>query len=273
MGSMAERLLVSGKGHMVWVRQSAPGGPVAKEIEMSRKVLVPVVLLSLGFFSTTTFFGCSSDSPKGSGTGGKGGTTAATGGKGGSVGTGGSGSGGTGTGGSDTGGGGGTSATGGAGGTSATGGAGGTSATGGAGGGGGSAGNSAPGGAGGAGGTAGAAGSHTGGAPAGGTAGSAAGGAGGGASWPTTAAECKDPYPVMVSPTDFCAYYTTTCGDKYASVGYFASAADCVTKYTAYNATQKACVAYHLCVAGTPNGAMAHCPHPAGGTSDPCHVK
>lgn len=247
---------------------------------MRSKVLVPVVLLSLGVFSTTTFFGCSSDSPKGSGTGGKGGTTA-TGGKGGSVGTGGSGTGGTGTGGSDTGGAGGTSDTGGAGGaggTADTGGAGGTSATGGAGGGtagaagnaGGAAGMAATGGRGMMGGRGGNAGA--GGISVGGAGGGSVGGAGGGATWPKTLAACPMPYP-GVSVTDFCTYYTTTCGDMYSAAnGHFASAADCVTKYTAYTATQKGCTAYHLCAAGTPNAANAHCLHPAGGGGNPCNL-
>ncbi|MEP6654047.1 MAG: hypothetical protein ABJA82_11860 [Myxococcales bacterium] len=238
---------------------------------MRSKVLVPVVLLSLGVFSTTTFFGCSSDSPKGSGTGGKGGATA-TGGK---SGTGGSASGGSGTGGDATGGSGtGGDATGGAGGTAATGGAGGTSVTGGAGGGtagaagsnvGGAAGNAATGGVGGNGMTGGRGGIAGG----GGAAGSAVGGAGGGATWPKTLAACMT--VPAASPADFCAYYDTTCGSMYSpATGHFASAADCMTRYMTYMATQKTCASYHVCAAGTPNGANAHCLHPAGGGGNPC---
>lgn len=68
-----------------------------------------------------------------------------------------------------------------------------------------------------------------------------------------------------VAASDFCAYYTSKCGTNYASTaGHFADMADCVTKYTAYSTTLKACTTYHLCVAGTSAAnALAHCLHPA----------
>jgi hypothetical protein len=53
----------------------------------------------------------------------------------------------------------------------------------------------------------------------------------------------------------------------------FADKAACMTKYAAYNATQKGCTSYHLCVAGTSAAnATTHCPHPAGGSGNPCMV-
>ena len=91
--------------------------------------------------------------------------------------------------------------------------------------------------------------------------------------WATTAGACLSPLP-NVSVVDFCSYYMTKCSDAYGTgVHQFANLADCTTKYTAYNATQKGCTAYHLCVAGTSTAnAMTHCPHPAGGTSNPCMI-
>jgi hypothetical protein len=80
----------------------------------------------------------------------------------------------------------------------------------------------------------------------------------------------------MVAPgaIDFCDYYDQTCGNFYgAGQMKFSNRSECETKYAGYNATQKSCVAYHLCAAGASEGAAnTHCPHPAGGGGNPCGV-
>lgn len=79
---------------------------------------------------------------------------------------------------------------------------------------------------------------------------------------------------VAASTDDFCDYYETSCSTFLGGgQGKFANRAECAAKYAAYTATQKSCTTYHLCVAGTSAAmATAHCPHPAGGGSDPCNI-
>ena len=80
-----------------------------------------------------------------------------------------------------------------------------------------------------------------------------------------------------VSAADFCAKYMSACGfgaglTSRMPAETFADLAACTTRYGGYNATQKGCAAYHVCVAGMTGMAMTHCPHPAqsGTTNNPC---
>jgi hypothetical protein len=65
-----------------------------------------------------------------------------------------------------------------------------------------------------------------------------------------------------VTPADFCTYVMITCGFG-SGPGKFTDVANCMLKYNAYTADQKACAAYHACMAGTSfSNAVLHCPHP-----------
>jgi len=85
----------------------------------------------------------------------------------------------------------------------------------------------------------------------------------GGTSW---TAPCDNPKPGVPSG-DFCTQYNTACGFG-AAMGRvvadsFDNATACATRYDTYNATQKGCAAYHLCVASQTGMQATHCPHPA----------
>ncbi|HEY0712292.1 MAG TPA: hypothetical protein VGF45_06445 [Polyangia bacterium] len=76
-----------------------------------------------------------------------------------------------------------------------------------------------------------------------------------------------------VTPADFCTYVMITCGFG-SGPGKFTDTATCMLKYNAYTAEQKACAAYHACVAGPSyTNALLHCPHPVGRPNDnPCNL-
>jgi hypothetical protein len=79
-----------------------------------------------------------------------------------------------------------------------------------------------------------------------------------------------------VSAMEFCTKYMNACGFGTAmgrtAEFSFADLASCISRYTSYSDTpQKACAAYHLCVAASPapmgsaanQNLITHCPHPA----------
>jgi hypothetical protein len=83
-------------------------------------------------------------------------------------------------------------------------------------------------------------------------------------------AVCR-PAMTGVTPADFCTYVMMTCGFG-SGPGKFTDVANCMLKYNAYSAEQKACAAYHACMAATsPSNAVLHCPHPVGvANNNPC---
>jgi hypothetical protein len=77
-----------------------------------------------------------------------------------------------------------------------------------------------------------------------------------------------------VSAMEFCVKYQSACGFGDPKTRY-ASLADCMTKYTALSDGAmggKACVAWHLCIAATPDTKDVFCPHApeASAMSGPC---
>jgi hypothetical protein len=76
-----------------------------------------------------------------------------------------------------------------------------------------------------------------------------------------------------VTPGDFCTYVMITCGFG-SGPGKFTDTTNCMLKYNAYTADQKACAAYHACMAGSsPSMAVLHCPHPVGlANNNPCNL-
>jgi hypothetical protein len=199
---------------------------------MTKKLAVPMLVLGLALYG-----GCGSSSS--SNTGGSGGSTGGAGGS-----TGGSGG-----------------STGGAGGS--TGGSGGS--TGGSGG--------STGGAGGA--TGGAGGATDGGATDGSAGdGSAGDGSAGDGGMPAAVdwTMCTGGSKPGVSAMDFCTRYMATCGFDMtggtATMERYKNMGECISQYTALPTTNplkgQACVAYHLCVAGTApdTNKTTHCPHP-----------
>jgi hypothetical protein len=80
-----------------------------------------------------------------------------------------------------------------------------------------------------------------------------------------------------ISAADFCARYMTSCKFDPAGDGKesYKSLDDCVAKYNMLSDGPrggKACVAYHLCVAGSPDTAATFCPHApeASAMTGPC---
>ena len=76
-----------------------------------------------------------------------------------------------------------------------------------------------------------------------------------------------------VSAADFCTHVMMNCGFG-SGPGKFTDIGSCLIRYNNYDAQQKACSAYHACVAGTSaQNAILHCPHPAGAPSNnPCDL-
>jgi hypothetical protein len=80
-----------------------------------------------------------------------------------------------------------------------------------------------------------------------------------------------------ISAADFCAKYLSACGFMASGDGKsrYKSLEDCVAKYNALTDGPRggrACVAYHLCVAGFPDTAEVFCPHApeASAMTGPC---
>jgi hypothetical protein len=78
-----------------------------------------------------------------------------------------------------------------------------------------------------------------------------------------------------ISAMEFCAKYESSCGFGGDPKSRYASGADCMTKYGALSDGAmggKACVAWHLCIAGTPETKNDFCPHApeASAMSGPC---
>jgi hypothetical protein len=82
-------------------------------------------------------------------------------------------------------------------------------------------------------------------------------------------------FKVGVSAMDFCSKYMSACGFSGDPKSRYASLADCMTKYSALSDGPmggKACVAWHLCIAATPDTKDVFCPHApeASAMSGPC---
>jgi hypothetical protein len=95
-----------------------------------------------------------------------------------------------------------------------------------------------------------------------------------GAVWPTNVNECVEPRS-GVSPQQFCAREMTVCGFTGVD-GHYTSLADCLSRYGGFITVIQGCVAYHLCLAGTPGNDIQHCQHTGGasatGTQNACGI-
>jgi hypothetical protein len=96
----------------------------------------------------------------------------------------------------------------------------------------------------------------------------------GGVVWPTNVNECVEPFS-SVSPQQFCAREMTVCGFTGVD-GHYTSLADCLSRYGGFITVIQGCVAYHLCLAGTPGNDIQHCQHTGGasatGTQNACGI-
>jgi hypothetical protein len=93
-------------------------------------------------------------------------------------------------------------------------------------------------------------------------------------SWATTPEQCGNGAKPSVPAADFCAYYDMKCAFNYGSSNMqYDNKKECLKNYVLNTPEQQACVAYHLCLAGTSSMvAQMQCPQVTGGAGNSCNL-